>query len=193
MVLLAGAPAVAAQTEVDVPDRISETITLAADEWKAYRLVIGSLDSLAMSATVTAGEPIDVYLLTSTGYGQYRDPDADNFEIYDPGTRENTNSFGPTVSPSAGTYYLVIDNAFIGLDGAPGDGPVTVAVSAEIRPFPVLIAALGGVVVLAIIVLVIALVVRSRRKKRAMMPPMGQPPMQPPMQPPWPPSGPPGP
>lgn len=184
------APPVVAQTEVNVPGRISETVDVAAGEWRAYRITVGSMDSVAFSATVTAGAAIDVYLLTSRGYDQYRNPSEPTFEYWDPGTEEITTSFAPTVSPPAGTYYLVLDNAQISQSGASGSGDVTVSMSAEVRPFPILTAVLGGVAVLAIIILLIALVVRRRRKRRAMMPAMA--PMQPPMQPPYqPPSNPP--
>lgn len=179
------APPVVAQTEVGVPGgRITETADIPAGEWKAYRIAIAAFDSLAFSARVTSGGVIDVYILSSTGYGQYRDPVAERFQ-YEHAT-ERTSEVGTTVSPSpAGTFYLVLDNALISGSGADGSGPVTVSMSAEVRPFPILIAALGGVAVLAIIILLIALVVRRRRKRRAMMPAMA--PMQPPMQPPYPP------
>jgi len=112
------------------------------------------------------------------------------FRVSTSGTRENTQSFGTSVSPSSGTYYLVVDNIDVSSSGAPGSAPVTVDVSAQIRPFPILGVVIGVVVVLAIVVAVL-LIVRSRRKKKAAMR-MMPPPLQPPMGPPQPPLRPPG-
>jgi len=186
-------PSAAAQTEVPVSGPISETVTIPAGEWRAYRVTIASQDVFEFSARVTAGGDIDVYLLTATGYSEYTSPSAPTFEYLVAGTRENTQSFGATVSPSSGTYFLLVDNGNTSADGATGTAAATVAVSALIRSFPTVVVAIVIVVVLAVVVAIL-LLVRSRRKKRAAMmpPPMMPPPMQPPLQPPMqPPSGPP--
>ena len=184
-------PSAAAQTEVPVSGVISESVTIAASEWRAYRVSLGSQDSFQFSVRVSQGSDIDVYTMPASGYAQYTDPSAPSFGYLTSGTQENTQSFGTSVSPSSGTYYLVVDNIAVSSSGAPGSAPVTVDVSAQIRPFPILGVVIGVVAVLAIIVAVL-LVVRSRRKKKAamrMMPPPGLPPMEPPQPPLRPPGG----
>ena len=46
-------PSAAAQTEVPVSGVISESVTIAASEWRAYRLSLGSQDSFQFSVRVT--------------------------------------------------------------------------------------------------------------------------------------------
>ena len=153
-------------------------------------MTLGSQDSFQFSIQVTQGSDIDVYTMPASGYSEYTNPSAPSFGYLTSGTRENTQSFGTSVSPSSGTYYLVVDNIDVSSSGAPGSAPVTVDVSAQIRPFPILGVVIGVVVVLAIVVAVL-LIVRSRRKKKAAMR-MMPPPLQPPMGPPQPPLRPPG-
>jgi len=183
-------PSASAQTEVPISGVISETVTIAASEWRAYRVTLGSQDSFQFSIQVTQGSDIDVYTMPASGYSEYTNPSAPSFGYLTSGTRENTQSFGTSVSPSSGTYYLVVDNIDVSSSGAPGSAPVTVDVSAQIRPFPIVGVVIGVVVVLAIVVAVL-LIVRSRRKKKAAMR-MMPPPLQPPIGPPQPPLRPPG-
>src|SRR2546430_7567285 len=103
--------------------------------------------------------------MTASGCSEYTNPSAPSFGYLTSGTRENTQSFGTTVSPSSGTYYLVVDNIDVSSSGAPASAHVTVVASAQIRPFPIPGAAMGVVVVLALVVAVVV-IVRSRRKKK---------------------------
>src|SRR5207245_5911182 len=123
--------------QVPVSGVISETVTIAASEWRAYRVTLGSQDSFQFSIYVKLGSDIDVYTMPASGYSEYTNPSAPSFGYLTSGTRENTQSFGTRLSPSSGTAYLVVDNIDVSSSGAPGSAPVTVDVSAQIRPFPI--------------------------------------------------------
>src|SRR5438445_2444031 len=138
-------PSASAQTEVPISGVISETVTIAASEWRAYRVTLGSQDSFQFSIQVTQGSDIDVYTMPASGYSEYTNPSAPSFGYLTSGTRENTQSFGTSVSPRSGSYDLVVDNLDVSSSGAPGSAPVTVDVSAQIRPFPILGVVIGVV------------------------------------------------
>src|SRR5437667_10709429 len=56
-------PSAAAQTEVPVSGVISESVTIAASEWRAYRLRRGSQESFPCSGRIPQGSDIHAYPL----------------------------------------------------------------------------------------------------------------------------------
>jgi hypothetical protein len=186
--LVAGSPIAAAQTVVTVDAQISETVSINANEWRAYRITLGSGDSVRIMITVSLGGAVDVYTTDTTGYGEYTDPTASEFTYYLAGSRENTMSFPASFSPqTAGTYYVVVDNAPISTSGAAGSAAVTVQVVLEKSTFPFLIAGAVLLAGAAVLILVIVLLIRANRRKKM----AGQPPMAPAAPGPWP-AAPPG-
>ena len=202
VVLVLGIPIASAQVVVPVDAPVSETVSINANEWRAYRIALASGDSVRIVITVNVGSAVDVYTTDVGGYGEYTDPAASQFTYYQAGSRENTMAFPASFSPpSAGTYYIVVDNAPISTTGATGSAPVTVHVTLEKSTFPFLL--VGGILlaVTVVLVLVIVLLVRANRRKKMAAPPgmpptapgpwPAAPPAQPTMQPPMPPAEPP--
>lgn len=183
-VLLIHAPAVAAETVVDVGGVITETVTLDAGQWRTYRASMNSIESLHIVVRVVSGGLIDVFTTNDFGYGQYTDPNATIFSYYREGSQNNTASFSARfAAPTSGQYYAIVDNTRITRDGATPTGPVTVDVSLEktsLLPF------LAGVILgIAAVAIGIILFLGSRRRKRMAAPSIPSPP-----QPPSPPSPP---
>lgn len=161
-------PAVAAETVVHVDTTVSETVSINSEDWRAYAINLSSSDSVWISVTVTFGETIDVYSTDVGGFADYANHTATQFTYYRSGSAQGVSSFSATLTaPATGTYYIVIDNAPISTDGAPGSTPVTVRVVLEKSSFPWplvagIVATVAGIVVVGIVLVVRA--VRRRRK-----------------------------
>ncbi len=166
--LLAMSPVLAAGSVVDVGDAFRETTTVANDDWRAYRITLSSLDSVAITVQVTQGGRIDVYTTNEFGFGEYTDPNATTFGFYAAASRENKTSFqGAFTPPTGGTYYVIVDNARIPIGGATPTGPVTVDVHFEKRSLVPIVAGILGAIVGGALVLVWA--TRRRRKRTAVV------------------------
>lgn len=203
-VLIAASPLASAQTVVPVDTVVSETVSINSNEWRAYTMSLSSSDTVRILITVTLGGAIDVYATSASGYADYVDPTSTQFDYYPSGSGQNVPSLSRTFDPdTAGTYYIVVDNAPVSTTGAPGSSPVTVQVVLEKSTFPWLL--VGGIffaLAVVLIIVIVFLVRVNRRKKMEMMQPAapvqgpwpgvppGEPPVQPPSEPPQPPSAP---
>src|SRR2546428_3954194 len=78
-------PSASAQTEVPISGVISETVTIAASEWRAYRVTLGSPDSFQFSLQGTPGSGIDGYTMPPSGYSEYTNSSGPRFGDLTPG------------------------------------------------------------------------------------------------------------
>ena len=166
--LLAMSPVLAAGSVVDVGDAFRETTTVANGDWRAYRIALSSLDSVAITVQVTQGGRVDVYTTNEFGFGEYTDPNATTFGFYAAGSMENKTSFrGSFTPPTSGRYYVIVDNARIPIGGATPTGPVTVDVQFEKRSLvPIVGGILGAIVGVALLLVWAA---RRRRRRTAVV------------------------
>jgi len=161
------APSTTAQTVEPIVGSLQVTTVLPANASLAYVAPLAALDSLRFSVVVTQGAPVDVFVVDTAGYSAYTGPAGGSLLYYEAGTRLNTASFEATfTAPRGADYYLIVDNAPRTAGGAPGSGPVTVTVTAEVLRFPTyLIVAVVLGLALAIIAMIFYL--RLRRATRA--------------------------
>lgn len=176
-----GVPSVAAYhtgTTKTVSLHVTETVTLTVNTYAVYTFSIASGDTLAYSLTVTAGTPIDMYIVPPNGLTAYESDSAPSFALYHQveNQRTITGTFTGTTQ-NDGTDSVVVDNVDFSGYLASGDVTVTVDLTRTPASGPSL-ALIGGILLVVIIVIALVAIVALRaRKKRAMAPP---PPMGPP-------------
>lgn len=153
------------------------TTTVASGTHDNFAVTPPSGKVISAKVTVTAGDNIDVYIMTSSDLAAYEDSSAPTFG-YEPRSAQNTKSWSGTVSPS-GTMHLVVDNEAVAQSGANPTGDVTYTAEFTVgdHPTPLLliVVVIGGLIALGLIVRA----VRNRRLKAAWQaPPQGAPPGQ---------------
>ncbi len=171
---LAATP-VAAQTVLG--ESFRDSVTIPAEDHAAFTIALSPSEEVKFSVQVTTGGDIDVYFTNQAGYSDYVNPDAPEFYYFVKPTKEQVSSFSNSFHPNqTGTYYIVLDNAYITDTGAMPTGPVVVALEvtkAPYSPFGVpevilypLVGAAIGVTVAGVTALV-----RRRRAAQAGLPP----------------------
>jgi len=124
-----GAPAAAHHTGAVSPmgRSVSETISLPANNWTAYRTRLTSAsERVVYDLQVIQGSAIDLYILPENGLAMYRQDPVYAFYSYD--ARENASVIQGSWRRVQGVdVYFVVDN--VDIRGAMPTGPVTVRVS----------------------------------------------------------------
>ena len=89
------------------------TENLNAGDYVAWPVTVDSSNyTISVSVNVVSGPSIDVFIFTENQFQNYKS--GNNF-IYEDGSKLNVNSASlKWVPPSAGTYYIVIDNSVAG-------------------------------------------------------------------------------
>lgn len=152
----------------------NEMVTIPFQDFLAYSLHLNSSERLSFTVKVPAGTLIDIYVTDQGGYNDYTSSTAATFKFYKSSTKEKTADFSSTfTAPSAGDYYLILDNNDLTVDGAQPTGPVSATVGAQTLP-PDTLPTLVGIVAAGAVVggLVAAgLGLRRRRRKMATLAP----------------------
>ncbi len=157
--------------EVLVQGSTSDLVHLAVGDAVAYHLRRAADDRVAYAIDVTAGGPIDVYLMPAREYYLYRDGVGGSFAV--PYSAQATLTLHRTLlDPDLQDVYLVLDNR-PGVTGANPTGPVSARVTIDQQGpsasgMALGILGLGGIV--AALALFPPMARRLRRRLRARHP-----------------------
>ena len=155
---------------------VTETVILQIDNWTAYLLDMNAGDTIAYDLRVTAGSPIDVFIVPDIGLADYANKTKVQFlEYLDFNNQRNVSgSFGGT----AGGVGFIVDNTNVTQGGADPTGPVTVAVHLERSSNLYLggLIFLGCGIALLVSAVVVALVLQRKKAAAAQPAPYGPPP-----------------
>ena len=155
---------------------VTETVILQIDNWTAYLLDMNAGDTIAYDLRVTAGSPIDVFIVPDIGLADYANKTKVQFlEYLDFNNQRNVSgSFGG----AAGGVGFIVDNTNVTQSGADPTGPVTVAVHLERSSNLYLggLIFLGCGIALLVSAVVVALVLQRKKAAAAQPAPYGPPP-----------------
>jgi len=96
---------------------INQRAEIPRNQWLNYPIEPQQQTRFEYQITVTDGPPIDVYLLTSSEYDNFRDQRS--FDFLDNGSREGTSTVSVSTEITAGTYQFVVDNSRLGATRPP--------------------------------------------------------------------------
>lgn len=159
------AAGLAAATGESINTTKTVTTTVASGTHDNFAVTPPSGRLITAKVTVTAGDNIDVYIMTGSDHSDYENPSVPSFG-YEPRSSQNTKGWSGTVS-SSGTMYLVVDNEAVAQSGANPTGDVTYTAEFTVgdppSPFLIIGVVIGGLIALGLIVRA----VRNRRLKAA--------------------------
>lgn len=121
VLVMAASPAVAAPERVTAD--VTHTRTLGVQDHDAFEVVVQP--EQVRSISFSAQGIVDFYVVTSSEYAKYTDPNSTGFFAID--SRENSRDFSQTVEATGRIY--IIDNADFSVSGASPTGPVTYTVT----------------------------------------------------------------
>jgi len=147
--------------------------TVPMDGWRSTSFNGTSGDILDFSLTLQGGGRVDVFLLSTTWYNQWKNLQAgtgEEFYYYVDGSYVNTGSKNDTFTLRAsGVFYVVLDNTVNPDTGAVPGGPVTYSLIVSKNPSSGAFNTLGPVLgIAAIVALIVGIgiavfVIRGRR------------------------------
>jgi hypothetical protein len=172
---------------------VNDTVTIAVNDYLAYRVLLNGSEDVHYTIHVTLGGPIDIFVVDDFNYRRYAN--ATSFQYYNGASDLNTKNFiGFYGNSAGGIFYIILDNEAFTPSATP-TGPVSATVQISTAPdsFPAWAGYAAAAIAVGALAVILVLVMRRRRAKRAAslpppsmaFPPTGpQQPFQPPRGPP---------
>jgi len=99
---------------------LSESVFVNEDEWVGYTFDCYDSCVVDVSVDVDYGPEIDVYVMTSMNYDNFKE--CDSFYYYEDVSRSGTYGFSGSTSLDSGDYVIVFDNSDCGDTSPPTNG-----------------------------------------------------------------------